>query len=89
MLPVFLSRWPRSHLFWCLARHLFLPPASLSLSHTQVAYTTKKTLTAIKGVSDMKAEKLLAEALKLVPMGFTTVSCAPRPPPFALFLPNT
>lgn len=75
-----MSRWPRSHLFWCLARHLFLPPPP-SLSLSQVAYTTKKTLTAIKGVSDMKAEKLLAEALKLVPMGFTTVSCEARPPP--------
>jgi len=37
-----------------------------------VAYATKKTLLAIKGVSEAKADKMLAEASKLVPMGFTT-----------------
>eukprot|EP01112_Ceratiomyxa_fruticulosa_P020161 TRINITY_DN679_c0_g1_i1.p1 TRINITY_DN679_c0_g1~~TRINITY_DN679_c0_g1_i1.p1 ORF type:complete len:354 (+),score=83.45 TRINITY_DN679_c0_g1_i1:395-1456(+) len=37
-----------------------------------IAYSTKKTLAAIKNISDAKAEKLIAEAAKLVPMGFTT-----------------
>lgn len=37
-----------------------------------VAYATLKSLLAIKGVSDVKANKILAEAQKLVPMGFTT-----------------
>lgn len=39
-----------------------------------IAYSTKKTLTAIKGISDVKADKLLAEAAKLVPMGFVTAA---------------
>jgi hypothetical protein len=39
-----------------------------------VAYATAKSLTAIKGISDTKATKLLAEAAKLVPMGFTTAT---------------
>jgi hypothetical protein len=39
----------------------------------QVAYSTKKVLTAIKGVSEAKADKFIAEASKLVDMGFTTV----------------
>lgn len=39
-----------------------------------VAYSTLKSLTAIKGITDQKAAKLLAEASKLVPMGFSTAS---------------
>ena len=39
----------------------------------QVAYSTKKQLLEIKGISEAKADKLIAEASKLVPMGFTTV----------------
>eukprot|EP01100_Stratorugosa_tubuloviscum_P000859 TRINITY_DN1191_c5_g1_i1.p1 TRINITY_DN1191_c5_g1~~TRINITY_DN1191_c5_g1_i1.p1 ORF type:complete len:345 (+),score=198.52 TRINITY_DN1191_c5_g1_i1:130-1164(+) len=39
-----------------------------------VAYSTKKSLMSIKGISENKADKLLAEAQKLVPMGFTTAS---------------
>lgn len=39
-----------------------------------VAYTPKKMLLAIKGVSDQKADKILMEAYKLIPMGFTTAS---------------
>ncbi|EGC35484.1 hypothetical protein DICPUDRAFT_78805 [Dictyostelium purpureum] len=39
-----------------------------------VAFSTKKTLCSIKGISEQKAEKLLAEAKKLVPMGFTTAA---------------
>lgn len=41
---------------------------------SQVAYSTKKTLVAIKGISEAKADKLIVEAAKLVDMGFTTVS---------------
>jgi len=39
-----------------------------------IAYATKKVLSAIKTISEPKAEKLLAEASKLVPMGFTTAT---------------
>lgn len=39
-----------------------------------VAYTPKKMLELIKGVSEQKANKILAEAAKLVPMGFTTAT---------------
>eukprot|EP01134_Creolimax_fragrantissima_P003301 CFRG3301T1 len=39
-----------------------------------IAYTTKKTLCNIKGISEAKADKLLLEASKLVPMGFTTAT---------------
>ncbi|KAM9984584.1 hypothetical protein ACTFIY_009022 [Dictyostelium cf. discoideum] len=39
-----------------------------------VAFTTKKTLTGIKGISEQKADKLLAEAKKLVFMGFRTAT---------------
>jgi len=39
-----------------------------------VAYATKKALMSIKGISEQKADKLSAEASKLVPMGFTTAS---------------
>ena len=39
-----------------------------------VAYTPKKALLVIKGISEAKAEKILNEASKLVPMGFTTAT---------------
>lgn len=39
-----------------------------------VAYTPKKALLSIKGISEAKAEKVLNEASKLVPMGFTTAT---------------
>jgi len=39
-----------------------------------VAYTPKKLLETIKGVSEQKATKILVEASKLVPMGFTTAT---------------
>ncbi|XP_030201082.1 DNA repair protein RAD51 homolog 1 isoform X3 [Gadus morhua] len=39
-----------------------------------VAYTPKKELLHIKGISEAKADKILAEAAKLVPMGFTTAT---------------
>ena len=39
-----------------------------------IAYTPKKHILTIKGVSEAKADKLIAEAAKLVPMGFTTAT---------------
>ena len=39
-----------------------------------MAYATKKRLSEVKGISEMKAAKLLGESSRLVPMGFTTVS---------------
>lgn len=39
-----------------------------------VAFATKKNLLAIKGISEAKADKILGEAQKLVPMGFTTAT---------------
>ncbi|KAK9315792.1 Rad51-domain-containing protein [Lipomyces starkeyi] len=39
-----------------------------------IAYTPKRTLLNIKGISESKADKLLTEACKLVPMGFTTAT---------------
>ncbi|KAI9684797.1 MAG: recombinase rad51 [Trizodia sp. TS-e1964] len=39
-----------------------------------VAYTPRRVLEQIKGISEQKATKLLAEASKLVPMGFTTAT---------------
>lgn len=39
-----------------------------------IAYTPKKALLLIKGISEAKADKILSEAAKLVPMGFTTAS---------------
>jgi DNA repair protein RAD51 len=39
-----------------------------------VAYATKKSLITVKGITEAKAEKLLNEASKLVPMGFTTAT---------------
>ncbi|KAJ8937300.1 hypothetical protein NQ314_011939 [Rhamnusium bicolor] len=39
-----------------------------------VAFAPKKYLMSIKGISETKAEKILTEAAKLVPMGFTTAT---------------
>ncbi|KAI9199822.1 Rad51-domain-containing protein [Polychytrium aggregatum] len=39
-----------------------------------IAFTPKKQLLTIKGISEAKADKILAEAAKLVPMGFTTAT---------------
>jgi len=37
-----------------------------------VAFATRRALIAIRGVSENKADKVIAEASKLIPMGFTT-----------------
>lgn len=39
-----------------------------------VAFAPKKALLKIKGISEAKADKILNEATKLVPMGFTTAT---------------
>ncbi|KAI0257380.1 Rad51-domain-containing protein [Lactifluus subvellereus] len=39
-----------------------------------VAYTPKKNLISIKGISEQKAEKILAEAQKIVPLGFQSAT---------------
>jgi len=39
-----------------------------------IAYTPKKQLLDVKGISEAKADKILLEATKLVPMGFTTAT---------------
>lgn len=39
-----------------------------------VAYSTKKRLMSVKGISETKADKLIAEAAKLVPLGFCTAA---------------
>lgn len=39
-----------------------------------VAYTPRRMLEQVKGISEQKAAKILAEASKLVPMGFTTAT---------------
>lgn len=39
-----------------------------------VAYTPRKHILAIKGISEAKADKIIMEAYKLIPMGFTTAS---------------
>lgn len=39
-----------------------------------IAYCPKKMLTIIKGISEAKADKILLESSKLVPMGFTTAT---------------
>jgi DNA repair protein RAD51 len=39
-----------------------------------IAYTPKKTILLIKGISEAKADKILTEAARLVPMGFTTAT---------------
>nr|AAZ94621.1 Rad51 [Trypanosoma cruzi] len=37
-----------------------------------VAYAPKKNILAVKGISETKADKIMAECAKLVPMGFTS-----------------
>ncbi|KYQ90974.1 putative DNA repair protein [Tieghemostelium lacteum] len=39
-----------------------------------IAFATKKSLCAVKSITETKADKLLAEAGKLVPMGFTSAT---------------
>ncbi|KPL98948.1 DNA repair protein RAD51-like protein [Sarcoptes scabiei] len=39
-----------------------------------VAYTPRKALEKIKGISEQKAEKIIVAAMKLVPMGFSTAT---------------
>jgi len=39
-----------------------------------VAYSTLKALLAVKGISEAKALKMMAEASKLIPLGFTTAN---------------
>lgn len=39
-----------------------------------IAYAPKKHLLTIKGISETKADKIMGEACKLVPMGFTTAT---------------
>ena len=39
-----------------------------------VAFTPKKCLTTLKGISEAKVDKILTEAAKYVPMGFTTAT---------------
>jgi DNA repair protein RAD51 len=39
-----------------------------------VAYSTLKALLAVKGISEAKALKMMAEATKLIPLGFTTAT---------------
>lgn len=39
-----------------------------------IAYTPRRTLLTLKGISEAKADKLIAEASKHVPMGFTTAT---------------
>nr|CAG4634899.1 EOG090X0906 [Alona affinis] len=39
-----------------------------------IAYAPKKSLITIKGISEAKADKVMAEAQKLIPMGFTTAT---------------
>ena len=39
-----------------------------------IAFALKKQLISIKGISETKADKILLEAAKLVPLGFTTAT---------------
>nr|CAB3265405.1 DNA repair protein RAD51 homolog 1-like [Phallusia mammillata] len=39
-----------------------------------LAYAPKKELVSVKGISEAKADKIIIEAAKLVPMGFTTAT---------------
>jgi DNA repair protein RAD51 len=39
-----------------------------------IAYTPRRALVAVKGISEAKAEKISMEAAKVVPLGFTTAS---------------
>ncbi|KAI8847110.1 hypothetical protein BC829DRAFT_444849 [Chytridium lagenaria] len=44
-----------------------------------IAFTPKRQLLNIKGISEAKADKIIAEAIKLVPMGFVTATGIPQP----------
>lgn len=39
-----------------------------------IAYTPKKAILLIKGISEAKADKILSEAARLIPMGFSTAT---------------
>ncbi|BGP14359.1 hypothetical protein JCM10213_004486 [Rhodosporidiobolus nylandii] len=39
-----------------------------------VAYTPKKVLCQVKGISEAKADKIIAQVSKMIPMGFTTAT---------------
>ncbi|GAA6034903.1 hypothetical protein JCM8097_009360 [Rhodosporidiobolus ruineniae] len=39
-----------------------------------VAYTPKKVLCQVKGISEAKADKIIAQVTKMIPMGFTTAT---------------
>ncbi|GJN87307.1 hypothetical protein Rhopal_000255-T1 [Rhodotorula paludigena] len=39
-----------------------------------VAYTPKKLLCQVKGISESKADKIIAQVSKMIPMGFTTAT---------------
>ncbi|GAA5976707.1 hypothetical protein JCM11641_005667 [Rhodosporidiobolus odoratus] len=39
-----------------------------------VAYTPKKMLCQVKGISEAKADKIIAQVTKMIPMGFTTAT---------------
>ncbi len=39
-----------------------------------LAYTPRKALISIKGISEAKADKILAEVGKMIPLGFTTAT---------------
>ncbi|GAA5821505.1 hypothetical protein JCM11251_004654 [Rhodosporidiobolus azoricus] len=39
-----------------------------------VAYTPKKLLCQVKGISEAKADKIIAQVSKMIPMGFTTAT---------------
>ncbi|GAA5821432.1 hypothetical protein JCM3770_007080 [Rhodotorula araucariae] len=39
-----------------------------------VAYTPKKILCQVKGISEAKADKIIAQVSKMIPMGFTTAT---------------
>lgn len=39
-----------------------------------IAYSPRKAVLAVKGISENKAEKIISEAAKLVPMGFSTAT---------------
>lgn len=44
------------------------------LTVESVAHSTKKRLLSVKGISETKADKLLQEAAKLIPLGFCTAA---------------
>lgn len=44
------------------------------LTLESVAYSTKKKLLSVRGISETKADKLLTEVAKLVPLGFCTAN---------------